>query len=190
MPFQVPLIIAVMSAFLFTMIAALVAGLGARDQVLVASLAVRRGAGFGLLVTALAVAVLSAGIAGWAGALVAPQMTPRARTLLVAMALGLAALELILLRPRRPAAEPTESLGALAVVLLAHEVTDAARLLVFALAAASAVPAFAIAGGIAGCAASVVLGWATGDVLLRLPLGWLRAGFGAVLALVALYLVA
>ena len=179
-----------MSAFLFTMIAALVAGLGARDQVLVASLAVRRGAVLGLLLTALAVAVLSAGIAGWAGALVAPQMTPRARTYLVAMALSLAAIELIVLRPRRPVAEPTESLGALAVVLLAHEVTDAARLLVFALAAASAVPAFAIAGGIAGCAASVVLGWGTGDVLLRLPLGWLRAGLGAALALVALYLVA
>jgi len=179
-----------MSAFLFTMLAALVAGLGARDQMLVASLAARRGASIGLLVAALTVAVFSAGIAGWAGGLVAPQLTPRARTFLVAMALGLAAFEMLVLRPRRAAAEPTESLGALAVVLLAHELTDAARLLVFAIAAANAVPVFALAGGMAGCGASIVIGWSAGDMLLRLPLVWLRAGLGVVLALVALYLVA
>jgi len=178
-----------MAAFLFTLLAALVAGLGARDQMLVASLAARRGAGIGLLTVALTVAVLSAGIAGWAGGLVAPQMTPRARTLLVAMALGLAAFEMLVLRPRRAAAEPTESFGALAVVLLAHELTDAARLLVFAIAAASAVPALALAGGMAGCGASIALGWSAGDMLLRLPLVWLRAGLGVALALVAVYLI-
>jgi putative Ca2+/H+ antiporter (TMEM165/GDT1 family) len=178
-----------MAAFLFTMLAALVAGLGARDQMQVASLAVRRGAGIGLLVTALAVAVFSAALAGWAGGLVAPQMTPRARTYLVAMALGLAALELLVLRPRRPAAEPTESLGALAVVLLARQLTDAARLLIFAISAASAVPALALAGGMAGCGASIALGWSAGDMLLRLPMVWLRAGLGVVLALVAVYLI-
>ena len=189
MPFQVPLIIAVMSAFLFTMIAALVAGLGARDQMLVAELSARRGSGLGVLVTAVAIAMLSAGIAGWAGGLVAPQLLPRARIVLVAMALGLAAIELIVLRPRRRAAEPTESLGALAVVLLAHQLTDASRLLVFALAAASAFPVFAMLGGMAGCTLSMAAGWGGGDALLRLPLGWLRAGLGVVLALVAAYLV-
>ena len=179
-----------MSSFLLTFLAALVAGLGARDQMLVAELSARRGPGLGLLVTAVAMAMLSAGIAGWAGGLVAPQLLPRARTVLVAMALGLAAIELIVLHPRRPAAEPTESLGALAVVLLAHQVTDAARLLVFAIAAASAVPAFAMFGGMAGCALGLVAGWSGGDALLRLPLRWLRAGLGLVLAFAALYLVA
>ncbi|MFM5893601.1 MAG: hypothetical protein ACKOQM_04115, partial [Novosphingobium sp.] len=107
-----------MSAFLLALLAALVAGLGARDQMVVAELAARRGTGLGLLVTAVSVALLSAGVAGWLGGQVAPQMMPRARSILVAMALGLAALELVVLRPHRQAAEPTESLGALAVVLL------------------------------------------------------------------------
>lgn len=177
-----------MSAFLLTLLAALAAGVGARDQVLVARLAARRGPGPGLLVAALLVTVLSAGAAGWLGARVAPQLVPRARTILVAMALGLAALELIVMRPRRPAAEPTESLGALGVVLLAHQVTDAVRLLIFAIAAGSAVPAFAILGGAIGAVLYMVLGWIGGEALLRLPLGRLRTGLGAVLALVAVYI--
>ena len=186
---MVPFIAAIMAAFFLTFLGALIAGLGARDQMLVAELSARRGPGLGLLVTAVSVAAASAGIAGWAGELVAPQLLPRARIVLVAMALGLAGLELIVLRPRRRAAEPTESLGALAVVLLAHQLTDAARLLVFAIAAASAVPAFAMFGGMAGCTLSMAAGWGGGDALLRLPLGWLRAGLGVVLALVAAYLV-
>ena len=148
---------------------------------LVADLAARRGARLGLLVTA---------VAGWLGSFVAPQLLPRARTFLVAMALGLAALELIVLRPRGQAVEPTESLGALAVVLLAHQVTDAARLLVFAISGASAVPVLAMLGGMTGAAFGMVLGWAGGDALLRLPLRRLRAALGLVLGLISIYLVA
>jgi Ca2+/H+ antiporter, TMEM165/GDT1 family len=187
---RVTLIAGTMSAFLLALLAALIAGLGARDQMVVAELAARRGTGLGLLVTAVSVALLSAGVAGWLGGQVAPQMIPRARSILVAMALGLAALELVVLRPRRQAAEPTESLGALAVVLLAHQVTDAARLLVFAIAAASAVPALAMLGGAAGCGLSMVVAVVAGGDLLRLPLRWLRAGLGVVLGLVAIYLIA
>jgi putative Ca2+/H+ antiporter (TMEM165/GDT1 family) len=187
---SVSLIALTMSAFLLALLAALVAGLGARDQMVVAELAARRGPGPGLLVTAMAVALLSAAIAGWLGGQVAPQLLPRARSILVAMALGLAALELVVLRPRRQAAEPTESLGALAVVLLAHQVTDAARLLVFAIAAASAVPVLAMLGGAAGCGLSMVMAVIGGADLLRLPLRWMRTGLGVVLGLIAIYLVA
>ena len=182
-----------MAAFLLTLLAALAAGVGARDQLLVAWMAQRpeakAGQGIGLLVTAIGAAVLSAGVAGWAGSQIAPQLAPRARIVLVAMALGLAAVELLVLRPRRRPAEPTASLGALAVVLLAQQITDAARLLVFALAASSAVPPFAVLGGTLGCAATAVLGWSGGAWLEGLPLRRIRAGLGLVLAAIALWLV-
>ncbi|MDL2353148.1 MAG: hypothetical protein QFC78_09920 [Pseudomonadota bacterium] len=178
-----------MAAFLLALLAALIAGVGARDQLLVAWMAARRGPGFGLLATAMTAALLSAALAGWAGTLAAPQLEPRARTYLVAMALGLAALELLVLRPGRRPAEPSASLGALGVVLLAQQVTDAARLLVFALAASSSVPQFAVLGGMLGCAATAVLGWSGGERLAALPLGRIRAGLGVLLAGIALFLV-
>lgn len=178
-----------MATFLLALLAALVAGVGARDQLLVAWIAARQGQRPLLLVTAVVVALLSAGLAGWAGMLAAPQLVPQARGVLVAMALGLAALELLVLRPKPRPAEPTASLGALAVVLLARQLADAARLLIFALAASSAVPLFAIAGGMLGCAATAVLGWGGGDKLADLPLGRIRAGLGLLLAAIAAYLV-
>ena len=75
------------------------------------------------------------------------------------------------------------------MVLLAHQVTDAARLLIFAIAAASAVPVLAMLGGMAGCGLGIALGWGASDALLRAPLGKIRAGLGMVLAAAALYLV-
>ena len=181
-----------MASFLLTLLAALAVGVGARDQMLVAWMAARPGAksgpGVGLLVTAIGVALFSAGLAGWAGSLAAPQLAPPARVLLVALALGLAALELLVLRPGRRPAEPTASLGALAVVLLAQQVTDAARLLVFALAASSAVPPLAIAGGMLGCAGTALIGWMGGARLAALPLIWVRRALGVVLAGIAAYL--
>lgn len=178
-----------MAAFLLTLLVALIVGLGARDQLLVAWMAARQGQRTALLVTAIAVALLSAGAAGWAGMLAAPQLEPRARVYLVAMALGLAALELLVLRPGRRPAEPTSSLGALAVVLLAQQLTDAARLLVFALAASSAVPQFAVLGGMLGCAGTAVLGWSGAERLAALPLARVRAGLGVLLGGIAVYLV-
>ena len=182
-----------MATFLFTLLAALAVGVGARDQLLVAWMAARPGAragpGLGLLVTAIGAALFSAGLAGWAGMVAAPQLAPPARGVLVAMALGLAALELLVLRPGRRPAEPTASLGALGVVLLAQQVTDAARLLIFALAASSAVPQLAILGGMLGCAGTAVVGWSGGDRLAALPLRRVRAGLGLVLAGIAIYLV-
>lgn len=182
-----------MSAFLLALLAALAAGVGARDQLLVAWMSARSGEtagpGFGLLVTAIGAALLSAALAGWAGMVVAPQLAPPARGVLVAMALGLAALELLLLRLGRRPAEPTASLGALGLVLLAQELTDAARLLVFALAASSPAPQLAVLGGMLGCAGTAVLGWSGGDRLCALPLRRIRAGLGLVLAGIVIYLV-
>ena len=177
-----------MADFLFALLAVLIAGLGARDQVLVAGMAERQGPRPGILLVGLAAAAASAAAAGWLGAVTAPLLIPRARTLLLAMVLGLAALELLFMRPRRTAKEPTNSLGAFAVVVLAQQLTDAARLLVFGLAAASAVPQLAALGGAVGGGLSVLGGWLAAQHLRGLPLVAIRRGLGAVLALAALWL--
>ncbi len=177
-----------MASFLFALLAVLIAGLGARDQVLVADLAARQGPRPAILLVALLAAAASAAAASWAGAITAPLLIPRARAMLLAMVLGLAALELLVVRPRRSADEPTNSLGAFAVVLLAQQLTDAARLLVFALAAASALPQLAALGGAVGGGLSLLGGWLAAQHLHRLPVVAVRRGLGLVLAGLALWL--
>ncbi len=166
------------------MLAVLATGLGARDQVLTARLA-PRGA---VLVIAMACALVTSVIAGWAGQAMAPLLNAPARAMLVALALALAALELLLMRPGRKPAEPTQSLGAFAVVLLAQQLTDAARLMVFAIAAASPFPAAVIAGGAFGSMASVLAGWLGAESWEKQPLTAIRRGLGVLLLLVAVWL--
>lgn len=186
----------VMSGFLFALLAAMVAGFGARDQMLVAALAHRHsgqqggwpGARPAVLLVALMTALGTAAVAGWAGVTLAPLLVPRARVLLVALALGLAALELMFIRPGRRPEEPTASLGAFAIVLVAQQLTDAARLLVFVMAASSAVPQLAVVGGMLGGAATVAAGWLAGPGLARLPLVGIRRALGLLLAAVAVWL--
>ena len=181
-----------MAGFLFALLATVIAGVGARDQVLVAALGQgdgdKQGRRPAALLVALVVALASAAAAGWAGAALAPLLVPHARVLLVAMALGLAALELLLIGARRRPEEPTASLGAFAIVLLVLQLTDAARLLVFVIAASSTVPLAAAAGGVLGCAGTVAVGWLAGPGLTRFPLVALRRGLGLVLAAVAVWL--
>lgn len=178
-----------MASFFLAMLAVLIAGLGARDQVLVADLAERQGPRPAILLVALVAAGASAAAAGWLGALTAPLLIPRARTILVAMVLGLASLELLFVRPRRRADEPTNSLGAFAAVLLAQQLADAARLLVFALAAASASPQLSALGGAVGGGLSLLGGWLAAEHLRGLPLEAVRRALGLMLAGLALWLV-
>lgn len=152
-----------MAGFLFTLLAVLLAGVGARDQALISGIVARQGRRPGVLVTAIPVCIATAVLAAWAAAVVAPMLAERARLVMAALALGFAAGEALLVRPGRAPQEPTRSLFALAIVLLAHQVSDAARFLVFGIALGSAaiVPAGA-AGAIAG---SIVLAaaWAAPD---------------------------
>lgn len=166
------------------MLAVVATGLGARDQVLMARMAGRPA----VLVIGLLCALLTSAAAGWAGHAAAPLLDAPARSVLVAMALGAAAAELIMVRPGRKPLEPTQSLGAFALVILAQQLTDAARLTVFAIAAASPVPWAAILGGAAGSAASVVAGWLGGEDWEALPLGLIRRGLGLLLLLITIYL--
>lgn len=175
-----------MTGLLFALLATLIVGIGARDQMLVAQLSERQGARPALLLVAMASAVATAAIAAWGGAQVAGMMPGNARLFLVALALGLASLELLVLAPRRAPAEPTHSLGAIALVILAIQLTDAARFLIFALAALTRAPWPTGAGGAVGGVLVVMAGWALLRGQRPQLLKPLRRSLGAVLLVLAL----
>ena len=106
-----------MSAFLFAFAAVALTSLGSRDQLLVAHLAGRLGKTLGLLATGLLVSVLTAGLMAWAGSTISAMLPPAAKSMLVAIALVVAGVELAWPRQMRLAAEPTRSLGAIGLVL-------------------------------------------------------------------------
>lgn len=143
-----------MTGFYLTLLAVLLAGFGARDQATVAGLALRQGSRPGMLLTGVGVSVAAAALAAWAASAVAPLLLPKARMILAAMALGVAGVEALASFARRKPEEPTASLGALAIVLFAHQLTDAARFLVFAVAVATNAP---MAAGMAGALGGGIL---------------------------------
>jgi hypothetical protein len=84
-------------------------------------------------------------------------------------------------------AEPTRSLGAIALVLLAGQVTDAARFLVLALSVATGNAVLAAAGGALGSGAVLTLAWTLGSEWeARLPLAAIRLALGGLFRLAAL----
>jgi hypothetical protein len=78
-----------------------------------------------------------------------------------ALALAIAGVESLLSAPPRKPGEPTHSLGAVAIVLAAHQAGDAPRLLVLAIAVATHAPIPAAVGGAIGGSAVIALGWST-----------------------------
>ena len=177
-----------MSGFILALVGVLLAGLGARDQMTVAALSRRQGARPGVLLVAIGVCGISASLAGWAAMLIAPMMTAPARLFLAAIALGFAGGEALALSPPREPQEPTLSLGALAAVLLAHQLTDAARFLIFgiALAADARMPAV-LGGGMAGILL-LAAAWGAGEWFVWERLRWVRRALGLVMMLTALWL--
>ncbi len=93
-----------------------------------------------------------------------------------------AEVESLLLAPGKPPKEPTRSLGALAIVLLAHQLTDAARFLVFAIAVAFAAPLPAAVGGTIVLTAAWLAPELASDPRLRIA----RRAVGAAMLAVAL----
>jgi hypothetical protein len=178
-----------MSAFYFAFLATILAGLGARDQAAVAALTVRQRARPGALLTAIVVSALTAAFAAWAGSFAVPLFVPKARLMIAAIALAFGAGEAFWPFPPRRMEEPTASLGALAVVMLAHQLTDAARFLIFALAVALDAPLAAGIGGAAGGAAVVTAGWLLPETFASTRLRPVRRAMGAILLLAALVVV-
>ena len=136
-----------MSDAFLTLLAVLFAGLGARDQVAVAGLSLRQGPRTTVLLVAVVVTGATSAFAGWAASIIAPEMLPPARMFLAALALALAGAESLVIVPRNKPEEPTHSLGATVIVLLSHQLTDAARFLIFGIAVATNAPVPAGLGG-------------------------------------------
>lgn len=181
-----------MPAFFLALLAAALLSIGARDQVLLARLAQERRSGSGALIAvALVVTAISSGLMAWGGSLVAGLLPGAAKSMLVAFALGAAAVELVWPRKHAALAEPTHSLFALFLVLLMRQLGDAARFGVFALSAATGVPLLSALGGWAGGAAVLLLAITAAEEMshparlrpVRLVLAALCAIAAAVIAL-------
>jgi hypothetical protein len=159
-----------MSGFLYAFVAVLLAGIGARDQRLIGHLSAGAVNRYQLLVIAILMGVLTSAVAGWSAHELAPELKRETRLLLAGIALGVGGLESLLMPAPRPPKEPTLSLGAAAIVFFAHQITDAARLMIFAL-AVSVGTKFAVAGGVLGGSFALMLGFAANGALMRSPAG-------------------
>lgn len=177
----------VMTGLLFALLATVVVGLGARDQVLVGQLSDRHGPRPAVLLVACLSGALAASAAAWGGVQMAGMIGSSARLFLVALAIGLAGLELIVRSPRPAPNEPTHSLGAFALVLFAIQLTDAARFVVFALAVLTRAPLTTAMGGAVGAMLVVAAGW-SGLVAAAPRLRPVRRMLGVLLLLLAIAL--
>lgn len=178
-----------MDSFLLSLLLVFALAMGGRDQWLVAQWADALGRRGSLLALAIASACIAAGAMAWLGAEFAALLPRRAAQMLVAFAFAIAAFELAWpVRIKEPS-EPTRSLGAIAIVLLARQVGDGARFAIFALAAWATMPATAALGGAVAGSAAVALGWGIGaEGLARLPLRILRFVLAACLIVAALFI--
>ncbi len=175
-----------MPALFLSLIAAALALAGGRSARLAAQLSASLGGSAGLLAVCWFTAAASSAVAAWGGGILAPELNANGKTMFVAVALAVAALELAWPQRRKGPAEPTRSLGAITLVLLAGQVTDAARFLVLALSVATGMPVLAAVGGAIGTGATLTLAWASGAAWEeRLPLGAIRLGIAALFLVAA-----
>lgn len=173
------------SFFLSFVACALVVGAGA-ESTLVSRLTAALGSQRGLMNVLWASAIATAAFSAALGASLAPMLPPDAKLVFAAVALAFASAELVLRRSKPRPIEPTRSLGAIFLVLLARQGTDAARFIVLALATATAAPAMAAAGGAAGSGAVLTIAALAGSRWeARMPLQLMRLSAAAVLGIAA-----
>ncbi len=173
-----------MTGFLLTLIAVILSGIGARDQIAIAQLSARQGARPALLIAAIAISFASAALAAWLAVAIAPMLSAKARMIMAAMALAMAGAESLILAPGKKPAQPTESLGAASIVLLAHQITDAARFLIFAISVTTAAPISAGIGGAVAGAAVLGAGWHAPEIFTDPRLRMVRRIIGGALLLI------
>ena len=176
-----------MAEFYLVFLCVMLAGVAARDQVLVADLVGVRGQQLSLLVIAIIAACATAAFAAWAATVVIPTLNPRAQQFFAALGLALAGLESLVIVPRRAPREPTLSLGATTLALTALQLIDSARFVIFALAVATTSPLTAgLAGALAGSLV-VAAGWLWPALARRRGLASARRGIGLLLLLAGCY---
>ena len=178
-----------MDGFLLALLMVIALASGGRDQVMVAQWSDALGKGTALLSVAVLSACVAATVMALIGADFAALLPARARQMLVAFALGAAAIELAWPVKPAPPREPTRSLFAVLVVLLARQIGDGARFAVLAFAAWTGSPVTAALGGALGGAAVAYAGWSLGtERLARWPLRPVRLALAAVLLIAALFI--
>lgn len=175
-----------MTEFFLALVAVVFASLGSREQVLIASLSARLGQHAGLIAVASIASALSAAIVAVAGSAIAALLPPAAKTMLVAMAMLFAAVEMAWPTRDHAPQEPTRSLGAIGIVLAAQQLRDGPRFLIFVIAAGFASPLFAGIGGALGGIVAALLAWGLADDLLRWRLRAVRRVLAAALAIAAI----
>ena len=174
-----------MSSALFALIAALLAGIGSREQLLVAAQAVREGRSAAGLFAVIAATLATCAVAALLGG-AAVTLDPRAGTVLTGLCLGLAALALGWRSGRAiadPAALPGPRALGFAAIMLAVQVNGPLPLAVAAVAARGHGVALAAAGGALGALLPLLAAWLLGEGLARLPMARLRTGAAAILGL-------
>lgn len=174
-----------MPAFFLTFVAVAAAMLAGRDAVRVARLRAALGWGGPLLVTAVIAALAGAALAAWIAGELAPLIPAAFKPIIVAVAIGLAGLEVLLRVPPAQPKEPTRSMGAITLVLLLGMVTDASGFTILALAIATGEPLLAAAGGAFGALVVLVGAIVAGQDWQHLPLSALRRIVGSGLLLAA-----
>jgi hypothetical protein len=176
------------TGFFLALLAALLAGAGARDQVIMAQLSRLQGARPAALAVGIVTSTATAALAAWLSLGVAPMLNGHARLFLAGLALGFAGAEMFFMAQPKAPREPTRSLAALAVVLAAHQITDAVRFLIFAIGLAAYSPTMAAAGG--AIAGAVLLGtaWTAPDLLARPGTRIVRRVIGVLLLVVGIVL--
>jgi Ca2+/H+ antiporter, TMEM165/GDT1 family len=176
------------TGFIVALVTVLMTGLGSRDQLTLAQLLRHQGPRPGLMAAALLVTAASAAVAGWAAGLIAPMMAGNARLMLLALAMGFAGVESLLMSAPREAKEPTRSLAAATLVLAGHQLTDAARFLIFASGVAVNAPVPAAIGGAFGGVLLLGLAFAVPGEIAWARLRLARRVIGVVLLLIGAYL--
>ncbi|MES2492873.1 MAG: hypothetical protein V4579_06265 [Pseudomonadota bacterium] len=170
-----------MTGFLLSFLAALITGTGARDQMTVARLTEIQGARPALLVVALTAAAVCTGASVWLAAGIITGFAPSDPILFTALLMIAAGVEVVVLRPTLQPVEPTNSLFAAFVVLLSLQLADAARLVVLAVGVGMVAPLTSGAGGFAGSALAITLGWTMPARLRSGPLVRWRLASGLLL---------
>ncbi|MCB2048684.1 MAG: hypothetical protein KDE32_10710 [Novosphingobium sp.] len=174
--------------FYLTFIAVLLSGLAARDQVAIAHYSHAHGRRWAMLAVAMAVSVATAAFAGYAAKLIVPLMAPAARVFLCAMAVLFAGAESLVIAPRARNRDPNRSLGLYSLTLLAHQLTDAARFIVFGIAVAAQAPITAAAGGALGGIVLVAAAWAYPQIALDARARLARRLLGVAFILIGAYI--
>lgn len=178
-----------MDALLASFVAAALGEWGDKTQWLVIALAVRYRRPLPILAGILVAALANSLIAAFGGALVHGMITPRAASLLVALALVFAGVA-GLIRPKAYESAGTSRAGPFLVAAASFfvlEFGDKTQFLTFAVAAQFDAFAFAAAGATAGIIASSVPAALLGDTLARsAPLKGMRIGLGVLFLMIGL----